>query len=185
MGNPDARVKLVEYGSLTCPHCRHFAEESSAPLMAKVKSGKVSFEYRTFVLNGVDVAATLVARCAGPARFFPVLDKLFATQSDWISKISGLPSSEKERLSGLPADQRLTGIASAGGIQSIAAAQGLPAAQANQCLADQAGFDRLGKIYEGGVGLGVQGTPTFFVNGTKVDAGDWSGLEPFIVRAGG
>ena len=71
MGNPKAKVKLVEYGSLTCPHCRHFAETGMVPLKAYVKSGKVSFEYRNYILNGIDVAATLVARCGGAAALLP------------------------------------------------------------------------------------------------------------------
>ena len=185
MGNPAAKVKLVEYGSLTCPHCRHFAEEASVPLKAKVKSGKVSFEYRSFVLNGVDASATLVARCGGTARFFPILDSLFAAQGEWIAKVNGLAAADKEKLVALPEGQRLVGIATAAGLQKMAAAKGLPIAQANQCLADKAGFDRVGKIFEQAVALGVQGTPTFFVNGTKVDASDWKSLEPLIDKAGG
>lgn len=185
MGNPGASVKLVEYGSLTCPACRHFAQTASAPLMAKVKSGKVSFEYRNFVLNGVDVAATLVARCGGAARFFPVVDKLYATQPEWIGRVTALSAAEKDRLSALPSDQRLVGIAKAAGIQDLAAQHGLPATQANKCLADQAGFERLGKLHERGTALGVQGTPTFLVNGAKVDARDWPSLEPLLTKAGG
>lgn len=182
MGNPAAKVRLVEYGSLTCPHCRHFAEEASAPLKAKVKSGKVSFEYRSFILNGVDASATLVARCGGTARFFPILDSLFAAQGDWIARIN---AADKEKLVALPEGQRLVGIATAAGLQKLAAAKGLPIARANQCLADKAGFERVGKIYEQAVALGVQRTPTFFVNGTKVDASDWKSLEPHLKKAGG
>lgn len=185
MGNPKAKVKLVEYGSLTCGHCRHFAETGVPPLMKYVKSGKVSFEYRSFVLNGIDVSATLVARCAGASRFFPVVEKLFAAQQDWIAKISGLPDDEKNRIGSLPNDQRVIAIASAAGIQNLAAASGLPTAEANKCLADKAGLERIGKIYENGVALGVEGTPTFFVNGAKVKASDWPSLEPFIKSAGG
>ncbi|HEX6218544.1 MAG TPA: thioredoxin domain-containing protein [Sphingomicrobium sp.] len=185
MGNPAAAVKLVEYGSLTCPACRHFAETSSAPLIAKVKSGKVSFEFRNFVLNSVDVAASLVGRCAGATRFFPLVDKLYATQPEWIGRITGLSAAEKERLTALPTDQQLVAIASAGGIQKLALAYGLPEARANQCLSNQAEFERLGKLREAAAALGVQGTPTFLVNGSRVDARDWPSLEPIIKRAGG
>ncbi|HET7709797.1 MAG TPA: thioredoxin domain-containing protein [Sphingomicrobium sp.] len=185
MGNPKAAVKLVEYGSLTCPSCRNFAETASAPLMAKVKSGKVSFEFRNFVLNGIDVAASLVARCGGAASFFPVLDKLYATQPDWLGRISGLSAAEKDRLTALPSSQRLVAIARAAGFQKLAAEHGLPVAEADKCLADQAGFERLGKLHEGGTALGVHGTPTFLINGATVEAHDWPSLEPLIKRAGG
>ena len=185
MGNPQAKVKLVEYGSLTCPHCRHFAESAAVPLKASVRSGKVSFEYRNYILNGVDVAATLVARCGGAARFFPIVDRLYATQSEWIGKINGLTQAQREEWRALPNGQRLIKVAEAGGILKLAAGHGVTAAQASKCLADGAALERLGKMVEAGSALGVQGTPTFFVNGAKVEADDWSALEPHLKRAGG
>ena len=66
MGNPAAKVKLVEYGSLTCPHCRHFDETAAAPLAAYVRTGRVSWEFRPFLLSGYDIPATLTASCTGP-----------------------------------------------------------------------------------------------------------------------
>ena len=62
MGNPDAKVKLVEYGSMTCGHCATFSEEGAPKLIEKyVKSGQVSFEFRNFVRDGADMAAALVS----------------------------------------------------------------------------------------------------------------------------
>jgi protein-disulfide isomerase len=185
MGNPKAKVKLVEYGSLVCPHCRHFAETGMGPLRAYVKNGTVSFEYRNYILNGIDVTASIVARCAGPARFFPIVDKFYATQRDWVSKISGLPDDEKDKIRALPEGQQLVRLADAGGIQKLVAPYGITPAQANKCLADPGALERLGQMVESASALGVQGTPTFFVNGAKVEAGDWPGLEPFLKRAGG
>jgi len=185
MGNPKAKVRLIEYGSLTCPHCRHFAETGSAPLMAYVKSGKVSFEYRTYILNGIDIAATLVARCGGTQRFFPIVDRLYATQPDWVGRIVNLPSPEKQKITELADGPRMVRLAEAGGITQLAVGRGLPAAQANKCLADTAAMTRLEQIVEKGRSFGVEGTPTFFVNGIKVNAGDWPSLEPHIKRAGG
>ena len=185
MGNPKARARVVEYGSLTCPHCRHFAETGNAPLMAYVKSGKVSFEYRTYILNGIDIAASLVARCGGTRRFFPIVDKLYATQPDWVGRIANLPAAEKQKLNELQDGARMVRVAEVGGIKKLAASQGLPAAQADKCLADSAAMTRLEQIVEKGRGFGVQGTPTFFVNGIKVNAGDWPSLEPHIKRVAG
>jgi protein-disulfide isomerase len=185
MGNPNAKVRLIEYGSLTCPHCRRFAETGMAPLRAYVKGGKVSFEYRNYILNGIDVAAALVARCGGPTRFFPIADRLYATQGQWIARVQALPAAETERLNALAEGDRLVAIAKVAGIQDLAAPTGLTPVQANKCLADPAGLALLTRIVESANGLGVQGTPTFFVNGTKVDAGDWPSLEPLLKKAGG
>ena len=185
MGNPNAKVKLVEYGSLTCPACRRFAETAMTPLKVHVRTGKVSFEYRNYILNGVDVSAAIVARCGGPQRFFPIVDRLYATQREWLARISTLSDSEKQRLSSLPNNERVAGIAQSAGILPIAAVGGLPAAQAKKCLANPAALDRLSAMVEAGRALGVQGTPTFFVNGTMVSAGDWASLEPHLNKAGG
>jgi len=185
MGNPKAKVKLVEYGSLTCPHCRHFAETGTAPLRAYVKSGKVSFEYRNYILNGIDVAATLVARCGGAPRFFPVVDRFYATQSQWIGKITALSDADKEAIKAMSDVDRLKRLAQVGGMVQLAAASGITPAQSTKCLADPNGVDRLVGFVEAGRVLGVQGTPTFFVNGVKAEASDWSGLEPYLKQAGG
>ena len=185
MGNPKAKVKLIEYGSLTCPHCRHFAETGTAPLRAYVKSGKVSFEYRSYILNGIDVAATLVARCGGAQRFFPVVDRFYLNQSVWVGKITGLSDSDKEAIKAMSDVDRLKRLAEVGGMVQMAAASGITPAQSAKCLADPNGIERLVGFVEGGRALGVRGTPTFFINGTKSEVGEWSDLEPQIKQAGG
>jgi protein-disulfide isomerase len=185
MGNPNAKVKLVEYGSMTCPHCAEFSQGAKGPIASHVRSGRVSFEFRNFVLNGVDVTATLLARCAGPANFFPLTESLFATQGQWVGKISGLSEAEKDKLKSLGSGERLGRLADIGGLTQLAAQAGVAPARAKQCLADEAGLTRLGQMAEAATALGVQGTPTFFVNGTMVHAHSWAELEPAIRNAGG
>ncbi|MBV8685461.1 MAG: DsbA family protein [Alphaproteobacteria bacterium] len=185
MGNPAARVKLVEYGSLTCPHCAAFANNGSRQLVAGyVKTGKVSYEFRNMVLNGIDVTASLLARCAGPAGFFGMSETLYATQPQWVGRISGLSEAQKNQLKDLPEGQRLGRLADIGGLTQVAARYGVAPARGKQCLADPAGLDRLGKMYEAAQAMGVQGTPTFFVNGAVVDGITWAEVEPALRRAG-
>lgn len=185
MGNPAAPVKVVEYGSLTCPHCADFSNSAKAPLAARVRTGKVSFEFRNFVLNGVDATASLLARCAAPAQFFPLIERIYAAQGEWIGRFSGLTAEQKQRIQALPETQRLAGVADAAGLTQLAVQSGLPAAKAKACLADQAALARLGQMYEAAVKRGVQGTPTFFVNGAEVHAQDWAELDAEIRKAGG
>ena len=186
MGNPSAPVKLVEYGSLTCGHCAAFAREGMATLVGKyVKSGKVSYEYRNFILNGLDVAASLVARCGGPSRFFPVADTLYATQPQWMGRLSALTQAQKDELNALPEGQRLARLAQVVGLTGTAAQHGITAAQANRCLADKAALDRLGTMAEEADAQGVQGTPTFFFNGSNIGTHTWATLEPILREAAG
>jgi protein-disulfide isomerase len=185
MGNPAARVKVVEYGSMTCPHCAAFSAGSKGPLAAYVRSGRVSFEFRHYVLNGIDVTASLLARCAAPANFFPLTETLFRTQASWVEKISGLSDAQKNQLKALPEGTRLGRLADIGGLTQIAASAGIAPVRAKQCLADPAGIARLEKLGQQADALGVQGTPTFFINGTMVHAAEWAELEPLIRQAGG
>lgn len=186
MGNPAAKVKLVEYGSLTCGHCANFAKAGMATLVGTyVRSGKVSYEYRNFILSGLDVAASLVARCGGPGRFFPVADKLYASQGQWMGRITDLTEAQKAQMAALPENQRLGRLAELAGIPRIAAQQGIAVGQAKRCLADQAALDRLGKMVEAGAARGVDGTPTFFLDGANIGSHTWATLEPILREAAG
>jgi protein-disulfide isomerase len=186
MGNPAARVKLVEYGSLTCPHCAAFSRTGTPALIRDyVRGGRVSYEYRNFVLNGADVVATLLARCSGAAGFFPMSETLYATQEQWLGRISGLDEAQKNAIKALPEGRRFARLADVGGLTQVAARFGVAPARGRQCLADKAALDRLGKMAETGSRLGVEGTPTFFINGVRADVNTWSGIEPLIRNAGG
>jgi protein-disulfide isomerase len=180
MGNPSARVKLVEYGSLTCPHCAQFSTAAKGPLAAQVRSGRVSFEFRNMILNAADVSAALLARCAGPRGFFPLVDRMYATQPNWLGKATQLMRSDP--MTGLPESQKFTRIAETTGLMQLAGQAGLAPARAKACLADKAGLDRLVALYQSADQLGVRRTPTFFINGVKTDAHEWAALEPLLAR---
>ena len=185
MGNPDAPVKLVEYGSLTCPTCALFAKEGVPPLVANyVRSGKVSFEFRSYVLNGVDVVATLLARCAGPSRFFAVAERLYATQPHWSAKLFGLTDQQKNGLKSLPNETRMARMADLGGLTHIAAQAGLPAAEGKKCLAQPDALAGLERMKQAASRQGVTGTPTFIVNGYRNYAHEWAELEPLLRQPG-
>jgi protein-disulfide isomerase len=186
MGNPGAKVKLVEYGSLTCVHCAAFSREGVAPLVARyVRTGKVSYEYRNFLLNGLDVAATLVARCGGPARFFPVSEKLYATRDQWMGRLARLSQAQKDQLNALPEGQRLGRLADIIGLTGLAAQHGISPVQARRCLADHVALERLGKMTEAAGAQGVDGTPTFFLNGANIGSHNWATLEPILRESAG
>jgi protein-disulfide isomerase len=185
MGNPDARVKLVEFGSLTCSHCADFSRTGMGPLSGMIRSGKVSFEFRNYVLNGVDLAASLIARCGGPAKFFPVVEKMYSSQNQWTGKISAEFEDQGEQLKTMSLAQQLARFAEAGGLTQLAAAHGITPQQARTCLADQASVQRLVDMHEAAAKLGIEGTPTFSINGSVVQAHGWAELAPLIRKAGG
>ena len=170
MGNPAAKVKLVEYGSLTCPHCRHFDETAAAPLAAYVRTGRVSWEFRPFLLSGYDIPATLTASCTGAASFFPMMRALYAAQPDWVAKMQAIPADRLEAIRKLVPSEQFASIGTAAGFPAFGAAHGVPAAKISACLRNQAVADKAVKVTADAANkYQVHGTPTFMINGATVD----------------
>ena len=189
MGNPNAAVKIVEFGSMTCPHCAEFDEQAMKPLTENyVKSGKVSLEFRNFVRDPFDVAASLVARCGGTTSFFGLTRGLYADQRDWISKIQGADQNAMQQIQTLPPNQQFGEIAKIAGFQDWAAVRGLPADKTSACLSNQAEVDKLVQMQNDAVSAyDIPGTPSFLLNGkmVKIEAGStpWQQLEAKIKSA--
>lgn len=186
MGNPNASVKLVEYASLTCPHCRDFSKEAAAPLRdTYVASGRVSWEFRSFALNPIDVSATLLATCQGPAPFFKLIEQSYQEQEKWIQPFQKLSPAQQQALGAMPQEKQFQGLAKAGALDTFYRVRGLPGAKADACLTDKAAIDRIVAIRERGIkDDNVEGTPTFLINGVKVEVPpSWKDLEPELKKA--
>ena len=118
MGDPNAPVTLIEYASLTCPHCAQFHTEVLPDLKERyIATGKVRMVYRDFPLDERALTAAALAHCAGPDRYFGFLDVLFETQSSWagaddyvaaLKKLGKLGGMSDEQMDKCLADQNLT-----------------------------------------------------------------------------
>ncbi|WP_017667148.1 thioredoxin domain-containing protein [Sandarakinorhabdus sp. AAP62] len=186
MGNPDARVKLVEFASLTCPHCREFHEAASATLKSKyIASGNVSYEFRNFVLNGPDFAATVLARCQGAGPFFGLLDNFFADQAGWTEPFGRIGKADQEALGKMPEEQAIARMAELGGLADYVKLRGIPRAKFDQCLADPAQMKAINDLRNQAVNeLKLTGTPSFIINGTVQEGVyTWADLEPKLQTA--
>jgi protein-disulfide isomerase len=189
MGNPNATVKVVEFGSMTCPHCAEFDAEGMKPLIENyVKSGRVSLEFRNFVRDPYDVAASLVARCGGTTSFFGLTRGLYADQRDWVTKIQSADPSSMQQIQNLPPNQQFGEIAKIAGFQDWAAMRGLPAEKTAACLANQSEVDRLVQMQNDAISAyDIPGTPSFLLNEelVKIEPGStpWQQLETKIKAA--
>lgn len=146
-GKADAPVTIVEYASMTCPHCAHF-HATVYPWLVKnyVDTGKVKFILREFPLDPLAAAAFMLARCEGPDKRNAVVDLLFDQQQSW--------AYNDKPLEALYNAMKLTGMSKP---------------QFDKCLQDQKLQDNVYAVSErGGKTFGVNATPTFFVNGEKV-----------------
>ncbi|HVJ02190.1 MAG TPA: thioredoxin domain-containing protein [Sphingomonas sp.] len=185
-GNPAAPIKLIEYGSRTCPTCGRFAAEGVEPLRREwIASGKLSYEFRDFLIHGApDFALALLNQCVPTQRFFPVLDAMFANQQGFAERLEKVPAKTLEGYQQLPPPQMATRFAEAMGAIAFMKQHGVPEAQARRCLADPAAIRRVAKTNADGANVhGVNGTPTFFVNGRKVRAYSWDALQPELRAA--
>jgi protein-disulfide isomerase len=184
MGNPRAKVKLIEYGSLACPHCRHFEETGYRPLVQEyVRTGRVSYEFRNLLLNTPDISASLLAHCAGPAKFFPMAEVIYATQPQWFGKLAAMSDAQKAEVEAMPIAQRIVRFGEVAGFPQVAARFGVTAARSRQCLSDPKGVQRLLDITKGAGDAGINHTPTFLINGKVAEATTWEDLQPKLRAA--
>jgi protein-disulfide isomerase len=182
IGNPKARVKLVEYVSYTCPHCAHFEKEADATLDAMVRSGSTSVEVRNQVHDGIDLAAATLARCAGAAAFPKVHAAFFARQEDWYERAAQWAEGNRERVKSWPQLAQLSAVAEGAGLPAIAREAGAPAAAIASCFANDAAVKRTIAVSE--ATTKVQGTPAFEINGRLIQNVGWAELQPQLRAAG-
>jgi protein-disulfide isomerase len=188
MGNPNAKVKLVEIGSLSCPHCKLFEQEGVPSLIEKyVKPGKVSYEFRPYLIHGpIDMAANLIVRCNGTKSFFPLVEALYKDQESWMAKVEAAPQDKLEQIQNMPTNQIFVAMANLLGLQDWAAARGVPQAKSNQCLSDQQAIDKEVQVTSdvNSQFPAFQGTPSFVIDGKLLTGvGTWDKLEPQLQDA--
>jgi protein-disulfide isomerase len=188
LGNPNAKVKLVEYGARSCPICGRFTAEAMTPLRTEwIASGTLSYEFRDYLVHGApDLALALLNQCVAPARFFPTLEALFANQGHFIDALSAAEKrspAQVEAWQQLPPGQSATRFAEAQGMIAFMKTRGLPEASARKCLADPALIRGIANVNAGAERAGIQGTPTFLVNGRRVRAVTWDQLQPELRAA--
>jgi len=163
LGSAKAKVQVVEYASLSCPHCARFNADVFPGFKAKyVDTGKVRYTLREMLTPPAEVAAAgfMMARCAGPAKYFKVVDEVFRSQDRWGEQIQPV-------------------------FLGIAKQNGMTEAQFAACLTDEAAQKEINTRVKAALDLGVDSTPTFFVNGKKYE-GELSlqQLDAAIVAAG-
>ncbi|WP_085340470.1 DsbA family protein [Aquidulcibacter paucihalophilus] len=153
VGSKDAKVVMIEYASVTCPHCANFHTQVLPTIKEKyISTGKVRYVFREFPTEPVQLATAghLLARCAGGEKRDQIIDALMRGQREIFAQAQGPTGAEQALL-------------------NIAVSAGMDKAKYDACMANQDILKDLVDIREGGVKAGVQGTPTIFINGEKFE----------------
>lgn len=170
IGNPDAPIHVVEYASLTCPHCAAFAEESFDPMVENyISQGTVRFEVRNFVRDPLDLSAALLSRCRGEGPFFQLNERLFANQEAMFQAIQGADQAQLQALAtqeALQSGRTFVGFAEAAGLIDVVGGLGISEQQARQCLGDMQAVQELETMRNAALNeYNISGTPSFLING--------------------
>ena len=180
LGKPAARVRLVEYISYTCSHCADYVREAALPLKTGyVARGQAVIELRHAVRDSFDLAATLLARCGGPARFFGNTEAIMAAQATWLAKAGAYDGSKAPS----SIDDGLRAIARLTGLDQLMVARGYTPAQIDACLTNDAQQKAVTAMTSASFAK-ISGTPSFELNGTVLDGvHSWAALEPQLQAA--
>jgi protein-disulfide isomerase len=145
MGSETAPVTIIEYASMTCPHCADFEVRTFPKLKEKyIDTGKVRFIMREFPLDRTAAAAFMLARCAGPDKYYPLIETLFQQQQKWAVRDPVPP------------------------LLAIAKQAGLTEESFKSCISDTALLNKVQQTRDRGANkFKVEATPTFYINGEK------------------
>ena len=165
LGKPDAPVTIVEYASLTCPHCAHFATDVLPKLKEKwIDTGKARLVMRDYPLDEPALRAAMIARCVPADKFYAFIDTLFGAQRQWV----------------LSKDYKAD-------LARLALLGGMSKKQFDECLANKSIEDKvLQSRLTATEQLGINSTPTFFINGNKFDgAPEFDAMDAALSKAVG
>ena len=184
MGNPNAPIKVIEFGSLTCPHCAEFEEKGYPHLRDEyVAKGTVNFEFRNFVRDPYDTTMAMLVRCGSPDSFFALTEQVYSNQKAIFDQLQ--PIGPKLQAANLPPAQIFKAIGEQGGLIDFFAARGIAKDQGAQCLAKSEAASKLADdTSKAGDSFNITGTPSFIVNGKNVEVATWDALEPILKQAG-
>ena len=159
LGKPDAPFTIVEYSSMTCPHCAAFHKDVLPKLKEKyIDTGKAKYIVREFPLDNVAAAAFMLGRCVDQAKYFDFIDLLYANQEEWAFKDNPIP-----------------------GLQKFAKQVGFTEERFNECIKDEKLLKHIEWVRErGSKQFTVKATPTFFINGVKLKGVDLESFEKIM-----
>ncbi|MDG1858064.1 MAG: thioredoxin domain-containing protein [Emcibacteraceae bacterium] len=181
LGDPNAPVEIIEYASFTCNHCSTFHNNVMPEIKEKyIDTGKAKVVFRSFMLNGIDMQASIISRCMTEKRYFPFTDMMFKRQTEWynVAQYQELAANNDAETAG-----KLFVEATMAAVGKYARQAGLNKAKIDACLANEEIPAYLYEIQQDAIEqYKVNATPTIIVNGNKVGS-DYNSVERAIEAA--
>ena len=193
IGNPDAKIKLVEYAAVTCSHCAEFEKEGYPDLLDKyVAGGQVNFEVRNFLLNPYDIPITILTRCSGPDAYLALTRQFYENQEAAMEPARKSDPKIFEAALKKPEGERFLALAQAMGVVEFFKARGVSEDQAKSCLSDPKNAKELIAMTEKATdpsgSYKVTGTPSFFLGGAPIELSNgsppWTQVKSALQNAG-
>ena len=170
-------------GSLSCPYCQQFHQESTAGLRARIAAGAVSFEFRPFAVHSADPILHALLRCAGPANFLKFFDDFYDGQATLAAGYETWAEANPAINPFATAADRIR-YAEQWGFTAFAATHGLTAPRAAACLSNTAPLTlQRQREDKASKDQGIHGTPTFLLNGQKLESYAWPDIDQAIGSA--
>lgn len=185
-GNPDARLRLVQYFSFTCGACGAFAGAADTPLKSGyIDRGLVAFEYRNLVRDPLDMTAALLARASGMGAFPGHYRALMAGQSTWLARASKLPEAVQAKWYEGSVAERAARIARDSGLDALMRARGVTTAQISAAINSEVAAAALTAMTNLARNADrVTSTPGFLLQGKVLDgAHDWPSVKSRLDQA--
>jgi protein-disulfide isomerase len=184
LGNPDAPLKLVEYASHTCGACANFSAQAKPGIKEFVATGVVSFEQRNLVRDPIDLTIATLVRCGAKENMQPLSDQAWGNLEATFAAVNQ-NNAAYQAAGGAPLEERFVGIAQAAGLIDFFAARGLSADQQLACLTDTETIEGIANNSTTQASeLSINVTPTFLLNGRRLEVNQWREIEGVLQRAG-
>ena len=153
LGSDDSKNTIIEYASLTCPHCAIFHGEVFPKIKSElIDKGKVKYIFRDFPIDPLAMAGSMIAHCSGDSKYFGVIDVLLKTQDEWLFDNENPYN----------------------GLLKVARLAGLSEENVKVCLSDSELFNMIeGNQKLASSRFGVNATPAIFVNNKKISPLDF------------
>lgn len=186
IGNPDAPIKLLEFGALSCSHCAEFSEQGGAELRDKfIASGRVNYELRLFMLNALDMPAALLVTCGAPEAVPGLAEQFWSWQPTMFENLQKAGEAQMQAISTQKPPANFVSLARVSGMDQFITQRGIAADQAAACLADTNKATALAKeTQDASAKYEITGTPTFMINGDKVAQNAWPELKAQLESRG-